>query len=223
MLRYEYSWESKTLNMLENLPKDFSMALGMICKEHTLVAMRWGLAQAKLKAPNFDGDLARSLGIFNGNYARRGKYSGEWSGHIGFTSNDIIVDSSDVWIAPLPFNYGWIKHEGEQSESGHPHRVYLYNTRTGGTTKNRQKLVKYLKSKSSMWATLPDAPTKETWNKKPAKGFFPPPFVDVDPRQSATDYIDQLINDSAMKNHFLDIVSDGIIADIKLYWEGWRP
>lgn len=218
MLHFE--WEPRTAEMLRTLPDDFANMLSYVCKAHTDDALEWGLTQAKNLAP---GDtIPSALGIFRKRGVRIGKYSGAYSGHIGFVNGNTLVEDIDVWTAPMPFNYGWIKHEGEQTPSAHPHKVFLYNVATGGSTKGRQKLVKYLKNKyGDPWTQLPDAPTKETWDNKPNGEYFPPPFVYVDPNDGATPYLSQLVTDK--KEQFLDIISDGVLGDVCDYWTSWRP
>ena len=190
-MEWQIEWSPESQAWLQDLPNN----LGGWCCQAFQDAVDVGLdsvvVTARQEVARFDGDLAGSINRTSFVIPRRrGRGWGAATeviiarGMVSLSPDATIVDASDVLHAPTPFSYGWAKHAPGADE----HRVMLYNPRTGGSTKNRQKLVRYLKSRGSNWDQLPDAPTRETWEGPDAKDL-PPPFVTVHPQRTATNYL----------------------------------
>jgi len=156
-----------------------------VVRDAALAGLREGLSRgldaARDHAPYFEGDLCRALGVDG----PRLSLFGTVEGSIKFTRDTTIVDASDVFRAPQPFNYGWAKH----SPGAQKHFVYLYNPRTGGSTRNRQKLVRWVKAHLEGAEGIPDAPTKKWFDEHPDV----PEGLTVDPSKTATPYLSFLI------------------------------
>jgi hypothetical protein len=186
-VQFRIEWEPVSLQWLETLPQRFQAAVAAGAQEACRDGLHHGLRHAQATIPVFEGWARDALGIFGGRM-RLNADGGMVSGSIGFVGNKVIVDPTDVLSASTPFNYGWAK---EKEHAAGPHQVWLYNPRTGQSTANRAKLVRWLKRQGGAWAALPDAPTRETWNKQSGEGF-PPPWVHVDPGKTATPYLSDI-------------------------------
>ena len=153
--------------------------------------LNWAVGQVRPNIPFFEGDLRRdfrALGIERLTTRRLGV-----RGSIGFTGAT-VQPAMESAGGPSPFAIGLGKHAPGASV----HEVYLYHPGTGGSTKGRAKLVRWLKSRDARYGGLPDAPTKadvREWQRREriATGKQPAPFVTVDPSASATSFLWDLI------------------------------
>lgn len=187
-MTWEIEWSPESRAWLQDLPNN----LRRWCRDSFQSAVDIELdvvvvtARQEAARMTFEGDLVGSINRTSFVIGRgmRGGPAVIARGMVSLSPDATIVDASDVLHALTPFSYGWAKHAPGAGE----HRVMLYNPRTGGSTKNRQKLVRYLKSKGPNWDQLPAAPTKETWEGPGAKDL-PPPFVTVHPHLTATNYL----------------------------------
>jgi hypothetical protein len=187
IIDYSFAWEEDSQRWIDGLSgrmdHAFTTGLSLAFKD----GMAWALKSSRSNIPRFEFWAQRSLAIYGF------KSTADMvTMTLGFGNEDVFVDDSDVVDAPRPFNYAWAK---ESSEPAGPHQVWLYNPRTGKSTKNRAKLVRWLKANGGGgpdWGKLPDEPTKDTWNRKGSKADrenFPPPFVYVTPEKTASAYI----------------------------------
>jgi hypothetical protein len=210
-MELSFKWDDASSAWIDTLPQRLNNSL----RSGAVQAIKSGLAEAlrlaRSSIPTFEYDAVRALGLFG---LSEQPESVRMS--LGFVRDSVYVDESDVWDkAQSPYNYAWAK---ESSDAAKPHRVWLYNPSTGGSTKNRAKLVRWLKSKGGKWDQLPDAPTKETWNAKRDESF-PPPYVDVDPSKTATDYITKLIADSGDPLASLILDNPALDEALRRAWE----
>ena len=107
----------------------------------------------------------------------------------GFT-DATVMDPDESYVGPKPFARGWGKHGQDAARA---HDVWLYN-RSGVTTVGRAKLIRYLKRKrAALYGDMPDYPNKEWWNYRPREGSRPKPWVHVDPRRTATPFVDMFL------------------------------
>ena len=212
-MELSFKWDTASQLWIDTLPArlDDALKTGMVRAIKSGMAVALGSSRFRASGFKFEGDIARDLGLF-GLKVKDGTV--EMS--LGFIGGKVIVDASDVLTAPTPFNYGWAK---EASEPAKAHTVWLYNPRTGKSTRSRAKLVRWLKQQGGIWGMLPDAPTKETWNKKGNAENFPPPFVKVDPSKSATDFITGLIADDGDPLATWILESPALDAALRAAWE----
>lgn len=211
---FEIRWDDASKVWIDTIPERLTTSL----RNGLIRAIRSGLAEALRSARagmrpfRFEGDAEDALNTLSIRVERDSIKAG-----IGFTKSSVIVDSDDVVTAPQPFNYAWAK---ESAYGADAHRVWLYNPRTGGSTPNRAKLVRWLKAHGGNWDKLPDAPTKETWNDKRREDTdFPPPFVDVDPNKSATDYLTSLIENDGDPLATMILDNPALDEAIRSGWE----
>lgn len=183
-------WDASSAAWIGTLPQRLNNSLRSGLVQAIKSGLAEGLRLARSSIPKFEQDAANSLGVFG---LKIGPDRVRMS--LGFVSDAVYVGDIDLQKKQLsPFNYAWAK---EAESAAEPHRVWLYNPSTGESTRNRAKLVRWLKDQGGKWGRLPDAPTRETWNeKKFGDDEFPPPYVDVNPAKTATSYITQLIIDS---------------------------
>ena len=181
---FHLGWSAESKDWIKTIPQRLYVGLHESGKVGVNDAADKIIARAKENVPHFEGWLRDAIK----SHSEVDNIGGamEYSLSVGLTGNAHMVDESDVWDdSTRPFSYGAAKH----TPAAKKHRVWLFNPDTGGTTKNRQKLVRYLKSKGGIWSDLPAAPTKEYWENTKGKKNVPPPFVNVTPSKSATDYL----------------------------------
>lgn len=210
-------WEEDSQRWIDGLSermgRAFTTGLSLAFKD----GMAWALKSSRSHIPRFELWAQKSLTIYGFEST-----ADMVTMTLGFGNDDVFVDDSDVVEAPTPFNYAWAK---ESSEPAKAHPVCLYNPRTGESTRNRAKLVRWLKSKGGNWWKLPDEPTKATWDHKGSKADrenFPPPFVYVTPEKTASAYITWLYtgtNDvlSPLGRKILE--NKQLLNAIKIAWE----
>lgn len=190
---FSIKWDKDSERWIDGLEDRFGDALITGLSLAFKSGMSWAYKTSRSNVPVFESWAKDSLHLFG---FKSDRNSVRMS--LGFTSSRIFVDDSDVVADLHPFNYAWTKESSENTES---HIVCLYNPRTGGSTKNRKKLVRWMKQHGTGkpdWSKLPTAPTAEFWNKKRTKDErlnFPPPFVRVSPEKTATDFITGLYKD----------------------------
>ena len=206
-----WRWDDPSQKWLDELPERMQEALLMGADGGLRSGLQKAVRVARQNAPYFEGEIRKALGFW---MQGRTNWGQGVRGYVGFPGpGRIWMDDIDVVEAPTPFNYAWAKEKADAAET---HTVMLYNPRTGGSTKGRAKLVRWLKQKyGGLWNKLPDEPTKETWNNKPNDEAFPPPFVEVSPAATATDYITGLISNGG------DPLASWIIESVE-FWEPVR-
>ena len=121
----------------------------------------------------FEGNLLRDLQWLE-HPIRCGP--GAVSGSIGFGKHTLMDPSENVNLSG-PFSLP----EGLAEGIG-PHRVYLYNPRTGQSTAGRAKLVRYLKQVDpGKYGEMPDNVDKKWFDGRKKGDHKFPPFVNVFP------------------------------------------
>ena len=214
---FSIAWDEDSIRWIDGLTERLGDALITGLSLAFKSGMSWAWKTSRSNVPKFENWAQDSLNLFG---FKSDNNSVTMS--LGFTSSRIFVDDSDVVKNLHPFNYAWAKESSEETES---HIVWLYNPRTGKSTKNRKKLVRWLKMYGAGkpdWSKLPAAPTAKFWNKtrtKEERLNFPPPFVYVSPDKTATAFITGLY-----RNHgdplMRKIIEDQQLNDaITVAWE----
>jgi len=178
--------------------------------------MKFAVLTAKPRIPVFEHDLERDLRVLG--VVRKFNRKLRVVGTMGFT-DATIMPSYESKNGPSPFSIPMGKHK----PGARPHGVMLYFPGTKGSTPGRAKLVRWLKQHgNAMYQSLPDAPTKEDvdeWQQRveTATGVKPPPFVEVDPSQSATDFLWWLIEQDG--DPLASVLVDNVMRAVKRVWE----
>jgi hypothetical protein len=178
MFSIEWEWAPASAAWIEAMPTMMTNAV----RSSAMVAMRVSLKEgrdlARGEVTVFDGGLRDAI-----QYSRPSRSGDEVSGAI-YVDNSTLVEDIDLGPNSIsPYNYGSAKHSPGHGE----HKVYLYNPKTGESTKGRQKLVKWLKAnKGGRYVTMPDAPTREYFRTTKGAGA---PFTTVDPSKTAKPYL----------------------------------
>ena len=209
-MRVEFNWEPESLRWLETMPDRMTAAMRGGVKHGVTTALQRARVQAGLDMPRFEGWAGDDLRALPGAWAVGNDL---FKAFLTFVGPRTMVSEVDTVSAPAPFSYPRAKH----TPGAEPHRVWLYSA-SGAVTEHRKKLIRWLKlhGTGANWSLLPDAPTKELWNKHHKDGF-PPPFVDVNPRATATPYFDDLIRDGG--DPLATWVVDGFWPQVKRAWE----
>ena len=172
--------------------------------------LRYAQTYARAEMPVFEGDMQRDLRILG--IERKSNRKLRLVGTLGF-SGDTIMPVDESAHGPAPFSVPWGKH----SPGASAHKVYLYHPKTGGSSKGRAKLVRWLKQNAGGdYGGLPDAPTKQDvteWQ----KGSGLPPWVVVDPSLTATDYLWGLIADNG--DPLAGVLVENVMRAVKTVWE----
>lgn len=207
-------WDEASLGWIEHIPERMGDALIKGLSLSIKNGMAYALRSSRSSIPKFEGDGEASLAIFDFE-----SDTTHVSMTLGFKGKKWRIADIDVDEAPKPYNYLWGK---EKSEPAKAHEVWLYNPKTGRSTAGRRKLVRYLKQQGGKWIQLPNAPTKETWNRKGTreeKKNFPPPYVYVAPYKTATDFITGLYKDHGDPLGAIILRNRQLITAIDTAWE----
>ena len=167
------------------------------------------LPTAKELIPVFEGSIRDDLRVLGIERVGKGKRL-HLVGTVGFTDKTKMPEMESTG-GPAPFSVPWGKH----SPGAKAHKVYLYHHGTGGSTKGRQKLIRWLKQNADAdYSGLPAAPTKEAvteWQK--TSGL--PPWVVVHPSITATNYLLGLARYASTS----DMLVRNVMMAVKLVWE----
>lgn len=205
MFEIEWEWASASAAWIDAMPKLMHDAVRKFAMIAMREALKTGRDLARGEVMVFDGGLRDAI-----QYAKPELHSGEVSGAI-YVDNSTLVEDIDVGPkSHPPYNYGSAKHSPGHGE----HIVYLYNPKTGKSTKSREKLVRWLKAnKGGRYIDMPDAPDKEYFNKTKGAG---PPFVTVDPSKTAKPYLSFLVANNG--NPLAGMIADRFFAGVRAEW-----
>ena len=210
-MRLKFAWTPESRRWLETMPQRMDAALHRGIERGAEIAVTRGAAAAESWMPKFEGWAANDLCQGRGWWGNDGTL---FETFIVFIGDRTSLSDTDTIRHPAPFHYPSAKH----TPGADPHKVWLFSG-SGEVTAHRRKLIRWLKLYGPDkwdWSLLPDAPTKELWNKKREPGF-PPPFTYVDPGRSAEPYFDKLIaNDGDPLAGWL---IDGFWPFVKRAWE----
>ena len=165
-------WDADAIQWIHEWLPRFADRLVSNCKGTLIAKGDWAKDEFLPRIPEFSGDLKDDFQVKflrSGNDVLR-----LWVGERGY--NRVRENSAQY----NPFSYAWAKHDGAE-----PHRVWLY----ASNTKARRRLRRYVRQ------FVPNLPeTEKAYEKLSNRGDLDfPPFIDVDPRASATPYIDEIM------------------------------
>ena len=206
-MRLTFRWDEASLAWIDGLTTRMVQAFRTGGAVAMSSAGQRAVASARGKMPVFEGDAQRSLA-----YSRMMQGGGAVL-VIGFQDGTNWVPGEEgVGWRHAPYHYPWGKERSQLNEPAEKHKVWLFNPATGQSTANRRKLVRWLKAQG---ADLPDAPTAEHWNKSDRPDM--PPYVWVDPGETASDYLGHLIAQNG--DPLVSWIVEGLIAPIRGAWE----
>ncbi|MHB8994556.1 MAG: hypothetical protein ACYC63_04825 [Armatimonadota bacterium] len=176
--------------------------------------------QARSRMPMFEGAMKRDFRVLS---ERRRQGNGKIIGGfaVGFTS-DTVMPSMESYRGASPFAIGYGKHQGETEGGAVEHAVLLYNPKTKGSTPGRAKLIRYLKAKGGgFFSGLPENASKDDVDKWrletfKATGTRPRPWVDVAPRNTASDFLWSLMAEEG--DPLLGSLVEQVWAEMSIVW-----
>ena len=201
-ISFELAWDERSMRWIEERlgegPDGFASRIDAMLKPMVRFLGEKVLLHARETVPKFDNTLAKDIKLLD--YTGRG-----WDESENWYVSEIscgwktLMPDEDVpggGKSDSPYRYALAKHS-----PGHgPHRVWLYATDSAARRKLRR------------WAKVPDT-LKEFREDPDTKDR--PPWIDVDPRKSATPYLTELIDD-----HTITLLADDFISR-RMAQSGW--